>query len=377
MKYRKFGQLDWQASALGFGAMRFPTNTDNKIDEAQAIEMIRYAIDHGVNYIDTAWPYHSGQSEIIVAKALEDGYRDKVKLATKLPSWLIESQADMNDYLDKQLEKLQTDCIDFYLLHALNKKYWDNYKKLEIFKWLEKIKIKGKIKHVGFSFHADYQLFKEIVDNYDWDFCQIQYNYLDTNFQAGYQGLRYAADKGLAVVIMEPLRGGNLANTQPQTVKEIFDHFNSERSYVDWALQWLWHQPEVSLVLSGMSNLQQVTENIESAANSGIYSLTADELKTIAQIQDAYDKLSPVGCTGCEYCLPCPRGVNIPRNFKLYSRAKTYDHFDENAEKYHNLKEAEQTAACIECGACEKLCPQDLKIINLLKEVDSYFSKKN
>ncbi|ACL69507.1 aldo/keto reductase [Halothermothrix orenii] len=376
MKYRQFGKLNWKASALGFGAMRLPTvnNDSSKIDENKAIEMIRYAIDNGVNYIDTAWPYHKGNSEIVVGKALKNGYRDKVKLATKLPSWLIKKEEDMDFYLDKQLKKLQVDYIDFYLLHALNRKHWENYKKLNVFKWIEKVISLGKIKYIGFSFHDDYNLFKEIVDAYDWTFCQIQYNYLDTDFQAGKKGLKYASKKGLAIVIMEPLRGGQLAGKQPTPVHEIWNTSQIDRTPVDWALQWLWNQPEVSVVLSGMSTLEQVKENITSADKSGINALSKAELNTINQIKKAYEELSPIMCTGCNYCIPCPQNVNIPGNFSLYNNAHIYNDFENQKKVYNKWDESAKAGNCVGCGQCEKACPQNLPIIKLLKKVDAYFS---
>jgi hypothetical protein len=374
MEYRQVANLDWKASALGFGAMRFPTTADGKIAEEESIEMIRYAVDHGVNYIDTAWPYHNEESELLVAKALKNGYRNRVKLATKLPSWLIEKVEDMDYYLNKQLEKLETEYIDFYLLHALNQERWTNFKKLDVFSWIEKILAEGKIKHIGFSFHDDYKVFEEIIDDYDWDFCQIQYNYLDVDFQAGQKGLKYAYDKEVAVIVMEPLRGGNLAVTPPESIKSIFAESDNNRTYVDWALQWLWNQKEVAFILSGMSNLEQVKENVESAANSGINSLSQKELAVIKKVQAKYQDLSPVGCTGCEYCIPCPVGVNIPRNFKLYNRASLYQQFTENNQKYNEMGDKEKASACIKCGACENLCPQDIKIIDSLKDVANYFN---
>lgn len=374
MQYRKFGQLDWQVSALGFGAMRLPVNGDDKGDiyENEAIKMIRYAIDNGVNYIDTAWPYHDGNSELVVGKALRDGYREKVKLATKLPSWLIEKQEDMDMYLDKQLEKLQTDCIDFYLLHTLKRKHWKNYKEKDVFSWIEKVINEGKIKHIGFSFHDDYKLFTEIIDAYDWDFCQIQYNYLDTEFQAGRKGLKYAADKGIGVVIMEPLRGGKLAVSPPKEVQKIWEESEIDRAPADRALQWLWNQPEVSVVLSGMSTFKQVKENINSACNSEIGSISEKELKLYEKAQEKLR--GPVECTGCAYCMPCPTDVDIPHNFSLYNEAYIYDQPEKKQEEYMKMKKEARASSCISCGHCESVCPQNLEIISLLEDVVHYFS---
>ncbi|MCJ7703359.1 MAG: aldo/keto reductase, partial [Anaerolineales bacterium] len=327
MQYRKFGQVDWKSSALGFGAMRLPIQDDDssKIDEAQAKDMVRFAIDQGVNYIDTAYPYHGGQSEIFIGKVLKDGYRDKVKLASKLPCWLVKSTEDFDIYLNEQLEKLQTDHIDFYLLHGLNKSRWDEMKELDILTRAENAIQDGRIKYLGFSFHDDFDAFVSIVDGYDqWTFCQIQYNYMDTKNQAGTRGLRYAASKGLAIVIMEPILGGQLVNP-PQPVMDLWNTAETKRSAADWALQWLWDQPEVSVVLSGMSTMQQVDENTISAGKSGINSLTQDNLDLFEQIREKYQELSPIPCTKCNYCLPCPNGVNIPRNFDFYNQGIMYD----------------------------------------------------
>ncbi|MEM4611093.1 MAG: aldo/keto reductase, partial [Thermoproteota archaeon] len=284
MKYRRFGKLDWQVSALGFGCMRLPIigNDHSKVDEPEAIRMIRYAIDHGVNYVDTAYPYHGGNGEIVVGKALRDGYRERVRLATKMPIWNINSREDMDRIFDEQLKKLQTEYVDFYLLHALNKNSWLKIKNLNVFDWAERVVSEDRIKHLGFSFHDDFEVFKEIIDAYDkWTLCQIQYNYENEEVQAGTRGLKYAAGKGLAVVIMEPLLGGALANPPP-AVKQLWDEAGKDP--VEMALQWLWNKPEVSVVLSGMSTMDQVKRNIEFASRSGVGILSDEDLKLIARV---------------------------------------------------------------------------------------------
>jgi hypothetical protein len=379
VQYREFGKLDWKPSALGFGAMRLPTEGEESgdIDEERAIEMIRYAIDQGVNYVDTAWPYHDENSEELVAKALKDGYREKTRIATKLPSWLIEEPGDMDEYLDKQLNRLEVDQIDFYLLHTLNQKYWKNLRELGVFEWLDKVQDEGKIAHPGFSFHDDLDVFKDIVDSYDWTFCQIQYNYLDREFQAGTEGLKYASSRGLAVVIMEPLRGGKLAAEPPEEIEEIWSKADAQRGSVSWALNWLWDQPEVSVVLSGMSTLDQVKENVELADGSGVNKFNEKEIRLMEEAGEKYHKLTPVGCTGCNYCTPCPNDVEIPTNFQLYNEAEVYDRFEENKDRYYEfLNEEQRASACVACGQCEDACPQNLEIIDLLSETASYFGDR-
>ncbi|MGM0500083.1 MAG: aldo/keto reductase [Bacillota bacterium] len=375
MNYRKMGKLDIEVSALGFGAMRLPIIDDDSanIDEAEAIKMIRYGIDNGINYVDTAWPYHQGESEKVVGKALKDGYREKVYLATKLPIWECETEKDLDKYFNKQLEKLQVEKIDFYLLHALNEKYWQTVKNLNIIEWAEKKKEEGKIKYLGFSFHDSHQLFDEIINSYDWDFCQIQYNYLDTEYQAGKKGLQKAYDKGIAVVIMEPIRGGWLAQEPPQSAKKLFDLENPDRTSVEWALHWIWSQKEPGVVLSGMSNMQQLKENLETASESKIGLLSDSEFEMMEKA--AEEMRGPITCTRCEYCLPCPEDINIPKNFHLYNQAKLLDKGQEMAEKYFELDETARASNCIECGQCEPQCPQNLDIIDLLKEVDKFFQE--
>ena len=376
MKYRNFGKLSWRPSALGFGAMRLPImdKDSSKINEPEAIEMIRYAIDQGLNYIDTAYPYHQGQSELIVGKALQNGYREKIKIATKLPVWLVKKPEDFDRFLNEQLEKLQTDKIDFYLLHGLNKERWAHIHKLGVLSWSEKAIADNRIRHLGFSFHDNYDVFQKIIDAYDkWAFCQIQYNFLDVNFQAGVKGLKYAYKKGLAVVVMGPLKGGKLANP-PKGINNLWQKERKYRTPVDWALQWIWNQPEVSLVLSGMSNLKQVKENIESANRSSVNSLSKEELSLIEKVREKYKELQPIPCTTCRYCLPCSQGVDIPKIFEIYNSMGVFYSKKKAKENYRLLKESQKVKNCIECGKCESLCPQNIKIIDWLKKVENALS---
>ena len=373
MQYRTFGNLDWKPSALGFGAMRLPFIGDDRgnIDEPEAIRMMRYAIDHGVNYVDTAYPYHKGTSEVVVGKTLQDGYREKVKLATKLPCWLVKTSEDFDKYLTEQLERLQTDHIDFYLLHALRDKTWPTMVELNVFDWAEKAIDEGRINYLGFSFHDKLEIFKEIVDSYDWTFCQIQYNFMDEDYQAGTKGLKYAAKKGLAVVVMEPVRGGQLADP-PQSIKELWDTAPRKRLPVDWAFQWVWNHPEVSLALSGMSTMEQVEQNIASADQSGPGTLTGEELVVIARVQNKYKELCPIPCTRCEYCMPCPNGVKIPEIFEIYNEALMYEKPEAARRAYQWVKEEERADQCVQCGNCEEVCPQSIEIIEWLAKVHAF-----
>jgi len=371
MQYRTFGRLDWRPSALGFGAMRLPTLDDDpaKIDEPLATRMIRTAIDGGVNYVDTAWPYHREQSEPLVGRALQDGYRDRVRLATKMPVWLAEKREDFDRYLNEQLSRLATDRIDFYLLHALNHTVWPKVRDLGVLDWARGAIADGRIGHLGFSFHDDLEVFKEIVDAGDWTFCQIMYNYMDVAFQAGTEGLQYAASKGLAVVIMEPLRGGQLTQRAPELVAKIWAEAATARTQADWALQWLWNQPEVSLCLSGMSTMQHVLENLESADRARVGSLSVGEIALIDRVRAAYRELAPIPCTNCKYCQPCPSGVSIPRIFSIFNDRTMYGDLPQARMRYNRFMKPEERAdQCVECGACESACPQQIEIIDWLKK---------
>lgn len=385
MLYRKFGKTNEMVSVLGFGCMRLPVldGVVTNIDDEKAIAMLRHAIDEGVNYVDTAYPYHSdvpgrsGASEPFVARALKDGYRERVKIATKLPSWLIKTREDMDKYLNEQLERLETDHIDFYLVHALNSGTWATLTELGIGEFLDSALKDGRIKHAGFSFHDELDLFKEIVDYYDWSFCQIQYNYLDEYYQAGLEGLEYAANKGLGIAIMEPLRGGKLARDIPEAVQAVFDRSEVRRTPAEWALRWVWNHPDTAVLLSGMSRMDNVTQNLATANEAIANSLTERELETIDEVKVVFRR-TKVNCTGCNYCMPCPVGVDIPRQFTYYNDYYFLDNQNQkNALKTayaEKVKPEEQASACVECGSCEENCPQNIAIPEELKQVAELFA---
>jgi predicted aldo/keto reductase-like oxidoreductase len=369
MQYRKFGRLDWHASILGFGTMRLPVKGDAKnIDQKQATRMLHHAVDRGVNYIDTAYPYHGGESERLLGKALGRGYRDRVKLATKMPSWLVSGPADFDKLFHEQLKRLKTDHIEFYLLHSLNREYWSRMREHDAIEWGRRTIKAGKIGQLGFSFHDDFDLFKEIVDAWDWPFCQIQYNYMDVRNQAGTRGLKYAASKGIAVVVMEPILGGKLASPPP-SIQKILDRAETKRRAADWALQWLWNQPEVTVVLSGMSTFRQVVENLESADSAGIGILDQQEQGLIREVRRRYKELAPISCTQCRYCMPCPHGVDIPRNLSLYNEGLMYGRPDLARRQYGFIAEKARSTACTQCRECEPKCPQSILISEWMPKV--------
>ena len=386
MLYRQFGRTGEQVSILGFGCMRLPVleGRRDRIDVPLATEMLHYAIDHGVNYVDTAFPYHGssfdapGTSETFVGEALGGGYREKVLVATKLPGWLIKSREDMDEILAGQLERLQTDHVDCYLLHGLNKGAWPTLADLGACEFLEAAKADGRIRYAGFSYHDEPPFFAPIVDGYDWDFCQIQYNYMDTEYQAGAAGLGYAGDKGLGVVIMEPLKGGRLAGRVPASVQAVWDAAPVKRTPVEWALRFVWDDPRVSLLLSGMTTREQVVENVRLAGLSEAGSLGPADLALIDQARDAYRERTAVDCTGCRYCLPCPQGIEIPAILSAVNNAALFDQLEAELAGYGIEVGAGHTArasACTECGQCEEACPQQLQVIEELAKASRVFDR--
>ncbi|MEJ2413108.1 MAG: aldo/keto reductase [Anaerolineales bacterium] len=368
MQYRKMGSLDWEVSALGFGCMRLPSRKFSLMgaDKEESKRIIRYGIDRGINYIDTAWPYHLGESEKIVGESLQDGYRERVKLVTKLPMFLVYRTSDFDRFLDVQLDRLQTDHIDIYLFHALNKKTFERVKQLGLIEKMEQAKRQGRIHHIGFSFHDTFPVFKEIIDYYDWDMAQIQYNYMDTCVQA-------------TTEVADP----------PREAAAVMEGAEIERKPVDWALQFLWNRPEVSTVLSGMSNFRQVMENCDSADVSGVGTLSKEENQIINQLAEIYQQKILVPCTGCEYCLPCPQGVNIPQNFALLNnlsletgwrrRFQARRSFRKMASKADQLTPERPNGSallCINCGECLEKCPQEIAIPLELERVEAILGRR-
>ena len=370
MEYRSMDKLGVKPSLLGFGCMRFPLREDGHIDEAEAEKMLDKAIASGVNYIDTAYPYHNGDSEPFVGRVLKKYDRGSLYLATKLPVWKVETIEDVKETFQEQLNRLQVDYVDFYLLHALSKERWDKILKLGILDYCEELRSQGKIKYLGFSFHDSYEVFEEILTYRSWDFCQIQYNYMDENTQAGRRGLQYAASRGLPVIIMEPLRGGKLVNHLPKEAEMLFDTYPVKHTPADWAFRWLWNQPEVTCVLSGMNSREMVEENVKTASEVSVGEFGPGEEEMLQKVVQAVNAKMKVGCTGCGYCMPCPKNVDIPGTFAAYNRRYSEG---KNAAftEYFMCTAMRRTSSaasnCIECGKCEKHCPQHIEIRKELK----------
>jgi predicted aldo/keto reductase-like oxidoreductase len=372
--YRPLGGSGVRVSQLGFGAMRLPLKDENDfatIDEPRSDRMIRSAIDKGVNYLDTAYVYHRGASETYLGEALRNGYREKIFLATKSPVWLLKSREDAMKYLNEQLTRLRVDTVDFYLLHGLNQKSWKTVKDLDVLGFLDRARESGKIRWPGFSFHDDPDLFREIVDAYSWTLCQVHLNYVDDDCQAGIAGMEYAHKKGLGVVVMEPLRGGKLVRNVPVEVNKIINRLEPGLTPVEFALRFLFNRSETSCVLSGMSTIEQVEENLRIAGKDYVGSLSSENLADYAAAKAVYKSRTAVSCTGCGYCLPCPQNLPIPFILELYNDAYMYDARDECRGNYRVFFKPEQRAdKCTACGECESKCPQKIPIAATLAEVN-------
>lgn len=379
MQYRKFGKLGIENSAFGLGCMRFPMIDDGNgkrvVDQELANQIVHTAIEGGVTYIDTAYVYSYGQAERVLGKALEGGWREKVNIATKLPSWMVKEYDDMEKLLDQELSSLQTDHIDFYLVHNLNHDQWNRVNGIGVTRFLDDMKAKGKITYAGFSFHDKYESFEEIITSYDWDFCQIQFNYMDINNQAGLKGLELAGSMNIPVVIMEGLLGGKLANV-PTTVQKIFDEYPVKYTPAQWGFRWLCNFPQVATVLSGVTNVEMTLQNIETFSNTGIGILTQEELDIVARAREEYVRRTKVGCTGCRYCMPCPMDVDIPGIFATWNDRFKYSDDVSNCGHYiHRIKGSGHGAdKCVECRQCMDHCPQGFDIPEMLRLADKEMS---
>lgn len=368
MNYRKdkYGNA---LSALGFGCLRFPQKM-GKVDYEQTKKQILMAIEQGVNYFDTAYIYNGSEATLGQILA-ESGLRDKVNIATKLPHYLIKSSQSLDTMFAEELKRLQTDHVEYYLMHMLNDvDTWQRLKEMGIEEWIAQKKASGAIRQIGFSYHGNSDMFCKIVDAYEWDFCQIQYNYQDEHSQAGRRGLQHAAAKGIPVIIMEPLRGGRLVNMLPEKARKIFADYPVKRSAAEWGLRWLWNQPEVTVVLSGMNSEEMVRENIRVASQTEAGSLSEEEMRLYRRVTEAINASMKVGCTGCGYCQPCPKGVDIPGAFAAYNRCYSEGWFWGMREHFMNTalrKNSTAASNCVGCGKCEKHCPQGISIRQELK----------
>ena len=370
MKYRTFPKTGEKVSLMGLGTMRLPVydKEETRPILEEGVKMIRRAIDLGVNYIDTAYMYHGGKSEEIVGAALKDGYREKVFLADKMPVWMARQAGGIEALFQQQFDRLQVDYIDMYLVHALDKGVWKLAQKLEAIPFLEAKKAEGKIKHLGFSFHDDLELFKEIIDAYPWDFCQIQLNYMDSHFQAGLEGLEYAASKGIPVVIMEPLKGGKLVNV-PEDIAKLFDSLDKKYTEAGWALRWLADRPEIMTILSGASSMEQMEENIATLSDADANALTAEEKKVIEEVKAAYKRRIKADCTGCRYCQPCPMSIDIPEALRLYNDWHLYHNENTLHRDMALFLPKGKPVDCVGCHECDFKCPQKLPIANIMQEM--------
>ena len=375
MEKRRMEKIGLETSLLGFGCMRFPVTAEGNIDESEAEKMIDKAIAAGVNYIDTAYPYHNGDSEPFVGRVLKKYDRSSFYLATKMPPWAVESLEDAKKVFANQLERLQTDYIDFYLLHAMNKTAWKKMKDLGVVEYCEELKQEGKIKNFGFSFHDDYETFEEILTYRNWDFCQIQLNYMDMDQQAGKKGYDLTEKLGIPLVIMEPIRGGSLAKFSDD-INAKFAAMDPNASIASFALRFVGSMPNVKVILSGMSSMEQVEDNL--ATFSKFKPFTEEEYAGIEDVVSTLRSRVQNGCTGCRYCMPCPAGVDIPANFSAWNNLHIYQRYDVVSWAWENdIGEQHQAKNCIECGKCEKVCPQHISIREDLKKVQADMDKKS
>lgn len=372
MYYNKFKGKD--VSLLGMGCMRLPLDDKGEVDVEASIATIRKGIDNGITYMDTAFVYHNGFSERVLGMALQDGYRDKVLIADKMPTWIIKTPEDLDKTLDKQLSRLGTDHIDVYLLHNQNNYFFKMAEKLDIFNWLEAKKKEGKILNIGFSFHDDYDVFEKILNAYDWDMCQIQLNYIDENYQAGVKGLELAGSKNIPVVIMEPLKGGRLAGKLPPQTDEFFKELSEDRPAVDWAFRWICNFPQVLTVLSGMSSMAQMEQNLSLFETIAPNNLKDEDKKIISKIADTFRRLVEYGCTACRYCMPCPQKIDIPKAIRLYNDLALYENQTGIRTEYMWM-EPFTASACVECKACESHCPQNLPVSTIMKKCVEKFGR--
>ena len=374
MEKRKLEKLGIETSLLGYGCMRFPTNAEGKIDEEKAEALLDKAIAQGVNYIDTAYPYHGGESETFVGKVLKKYDRSSLYLATKLPVWFVKSVEDVDKLFNEQLQKLQTDYIDFYLMHAMNLGRWKEMLELGVVERLEELKAEGKIRYLGFSFHDSYEAFEEILCYRDWDFCQIQLNYMDVNDQAGMKGYKLTEERNVPLVIMEPVKGGMLANFG-EDIAGKFKALDADASIASFALRWVGSLPNVKVVLSGMTTMEQVEDNLKTFGD--FKAMSEEELKAVDEVVEIINNRVQNGCTGCNYCMPCPVGVNIPRNFRIWNTYHMYQNY--NTVKWNweqEMPDSEKAKNCIKCGKCEQACPQKLNIRRDLEKVQEDLDKK-
>ncbi len=374
MQYRDFGNTGEKLSLLGLGAMRLPQDSCGRTDHRESVRLIRRAIDCGINYIDTAYTYQGGESETVLGEALKDGYREKVMIADKMPAWLADDSSDIEKMFELQFRRLETGCIDMYLIHNITGPIWNRAQKFGLLPFLEKKKKEGRIRYLGFSFHDDIQLFRQVLDCRDWDFCQIQLNYMDTEKQAGLSGLIYAGEKGVPVIIMEPLKGGRLADAVPATIQKIWDRSPEKRSPAEWGLRWVGNLPQVNVILSGMSSIEQLEENIGIIERCTPGNLSAEDRRIIKAAAEEYDRLIQYPCTDCRYCMPCPQNVNIPRCIALYNEWFLYEKNPSTMLEYSTWMDKDQHASgCIKCGLCEEKCPQHIHIREALEKTAVLF----